>query len=145
VKKKEWQSQAEKAQAEANAKAAAQAKAAAEAAKEKNAAVMKELGITESEATGFDALVGMLGGSSKDVMTQYKNYAAKAQSFGYPISGFQAAPPVAQLHGRRVQSHQLGAPLRVVERGAVRLRPAGEQSDPGDAAVQGDHEARHGP
>jgi ADP-ribose pyrophosphatase YjhB (NUDIX family) len=75
-----------------------QAKAAAEAAKKakaealaKNAHVMKELGITESEADGFNALVQMVGGKQADVVAQFKHYESQAKDLGYPITGFQTA------------------------------------------------------
>lgn len=66
---------------------AAEAKANAE----KNAAVMKDLGITEQEAEGFNALVSMLGKSQADVVKAFKGYEAEAKQYGYPISGFECA------------------------------------------------------
>lgn len=102
--KAQAEANAAKAKAEAEAKAKAQAaaaKSAAEAAKkaaadakrnaEKNAAVMVELGISEKEAEGFNALVKMLGGSTVDAVESFKGYEAKAKKYGYPITGFQSA------------------------------------------------------
>lgn len=82
--------QKEKAKAAA---AAQKAKEAAEAKKhaEANAGVMKDLGITEQEAEGFNALVQMVGGSTADVIKQFHGYEQEAKGLGYPISGFQAA------------------------------------------------------
>jgi|GEM_PF-311641 len=80
--------------AEAKVKAgelAAKAKAAAKRHADKNAAVMKDLGISESEAEGFGALVKMLGGKTADVVAAFKGYEQKATKYGYPISGFQCA------------------------------------------------------
>lgn len=90
-KKHEWEAQqkveAAKKAAELKAKQEAEAKAAAEA----NKQVMADLGINEAEALGFNALVSMLGGNKKDVVASFKSYEQKAQQYGYPISGFQAA------------------------------------------------------
>ncbi len=72
-------------------KQAAALKAEQEAAKEKNRKYMKELGISETEASGFDALVAMTGGSASDMIEKFKNYEAQAKKLGYPISGFQYA------------------------------------------------------
>lgn len=80
------QAEANKAQTEALKTAQAEAKA-------KNASYMKELGISETEATGFHALVDMLGknSSSGDLVAQFKGYQQTAVKYGYPISGFQFA------------------------------------------------------
>lgn len=88
AKGKEEQAKAAAAMA---AKQAEALKAQAEAAKAQNAEVMKSLGISDAEATGFHALAKMLGSSTGDVVAQFKSYEAKAKSFGYPITGFQAA------------------------------------------------------
>jgi phage-related protein (TIGR01555 family) len=83
-----------KAQEEAKKKAAEQKKKEAEQAKKNaaaNAEVMKELGISEKEAEGFNGLVQMLGGSTSDVVKAFKSYETKVKGYGYPISGFQGA------------------------------------------------------
>ena len=81
----------QKKMAEQKQAAAKALKEAQEAAKAKNKQYMADLGISETEATGFDALVEMVGGSSADVATQFKKYQNEAQSHGYPITGFQYA------------------------------------------------------
>lgn len=73
------------------AELAAKAKAEAKRNAEKNATVMKDLGISDAEAEGFNALVSMLGGKTADVVAAFKGYEAKAEKYGYPITGFQAA------------------------------------------------------
>lgn len=73
--------------------AAAALKATQDAAKAKNKEYMKELGISETEASGFDALVTMMGkdSSSKELVAQFKKFEQDAAALGYPISGFQYA------------------------------------------------------
>lgn len=83
-----------KQQEEAKKKAAALAAKAAEEAKAaaaKNAEVMKELGINQEQAEGFNALVAMLGKSTHDVSTMFQKYAKEAEQYGYPLTGFEAA------------------------------------------------------
>jgi hypothetical protein len=79
-------------QAKANAaKLAAQAKAQAAESAKKNKAVMEQLGISEQQAEGFNALAQMIGGKQADLVEKFKGYQSEAASLGYPISGFQAA------------------------------------------------------
>lgn len=82
-----------KKQAEASAKAAEALKASQEAAKEQNKKYMSELGISETEAMGFHALVQMHGHGNKttDLVEKFKDYEEKAKKLNYPISGFQYA------------------------------------------------------
>jgi uncharacterized protein len=80
--------------AEAQKAAAAAAEAAKiEAAKsaEKNARIMKELGITEQQAAGVSELAKMMGSKSGDIVSSFKKYAQEAEGYGYPITGFQCA------------------------------------------------------
>ena len=79
------------AQKEAQAAAATELQKAKVAAAAKNKGYMDSLGISETEAVGFGALVKMMGGSDADVVEQFKSYAKQAESLGYPISGFQYA------------------------------------------------------
>jgi uncharacterized protein len=72
---------------EKQAQAAAQAKAIAE----KNKEYMTELGLSETQAEGFSALVQMLGKGKEDAITAFKAHANEAKNYGYPISGFEAA------------------------------------------------------
>lgn len=81
---------AAKAKQQAAAQLAQQQAEAVEAAK-KNKEVMSELGINEAEALGFGALVKMLGGNQSDVIASFKTYENQAKSYGYPVTGFQAA------------------------------------------------------
>lgn len=74
---------AEKAKAEAEAKAKEKA--------EKNKLAMKELGITDQQATGFNALVDMYGGDAPALIEKFKKYENEAKAYGYPVTGFQAA------------------------------------------------------
>ena len=78
-------------QAAANKAAAAKLKEAQEAAHAQNKKYMDALGISEVEATGFHALVSMLGGGAGDVIEKFKSYEKDAEKLGYPISGFQYA------------------------------------------------------
>jgi phage-related protein (TIGR01555 family) len=81
------------AQAEKNKKAADALKEQQAAAKAKNKQYMDALGISETEATGFDALVEMMSESSSkaDLIEKFKSYESAAAKLGYPISGFQYA------------------------------------------------------
>lgn len=85
-------------QAEMQEKAKASAKKQAEAIKAAQAAsqaqikqYMGEFNISEVEATGFVALVQMMGGSQTDFIQKFKKYESQAKGHGYPISGFQYA------------------------------------------------------
>lgn len=79
--------EAEKTAKEAAAKAAEEAKRAAE----KNAKIMSELGISEQQAEGVNALAKMLGSSTGDIVESFKGYEKIASKYGYPITGFQCA------------------------------------------------------
>ncbi len=83
----EQKAAAQKAAAEAQAKLAAEKKSAAE----KNKGYMQALGISETEAMGFNALVEMHGGPAADLVAKFKSYESDAAKLGYPISGFQYA------------------------------------------------------
>jgi hypothetical protein len=80
-------------QSAANKAAAEALKAQQAAAKAKNQEYMKALGISETEASGFDALVDMMSESSSkaDLIEKFKSYQVAAEKLGYPISGFQYA------------------------------------------------------
>lgn len=82
-----------KAQEAANAAASSKLKEAQQAAKAKNKQYMAELGISETEATGFEGLVEMIGKDSNaaDIIQKFKGYQEQAAKLGYPISGFQYA------------------------------------------------------
>lgn len=85
---------AAKAKAEAEQAAKAAADKAAEDAKraaEKNAKVMSELGISEQQAEGVNALAKMLGSTTGDIVESFKGYEKTASKYGYPITGFQCA------------------------------------------------------
>lgn len=91
AKKAEMQAAAK---AEAQKKAAAQKAAEVEAAKknaEQNSAYMKQLGLSATEAEAFSGLASMLGHSQETAIASFKQYQKKAESLGYPITGFQAA------------------------------------------------------
>lgn len=76
----------------ANEAAATKLKAEKQAAAEKNKQYMKDLGISETEAMGFNALVDMIGvGKSSELVKQFQVYQSDAANLGYPISGFQYA------------------------------------------------------
>jgi hypothetical protein len=82
--------EAEKAQAAAHAKALAdKAVALAKEKAEKNKKYIKELGISETQAEGFDALAKMMG--KADLVEDFQKYAKEAEAYGYPISGFECA------------------------------------------------------
>jgi hypothetical protein len=88
-KSKSEQAAAQKA---ANKAAAEKLKSEQQANKAKNKEVMDALGITETEAVGFNSLLSMLGKSdSSDLIKQFQSYAEQAKKYDYPITGFQYA------------------------------------------------------
>jgi len=84
AKQAEAQKVAQAATAEKLKKIAAENKA-------KTAGYMKDLGITEAEAIGFEALVDMHGGNAGDLVQKFQHYEKQAKDIGYPISGFEYA------------------------------------------------------
>jgi uncharacterized protein len=88
------QQQEQQAAQQAKNKEAAEAlKQSQAAAKAKNAEYVKALGISETEATGFDALVQMMGkDSGADVIAQFKGFESQAKKLGLKnVTGFQYA------------------------------------------------------
>jgi phage-related protein (TIGR01555 family) len=82
------------AQAEKNKAATEALKKAQAAAASKNKEYMAALGISETEAMGFNALVEMHGGTyggGADLVEKFKGWEHQAKQLGYPISGFQYA------------------------------------------------------
>ena len=88
----------EAAQQEQNKKVE-EAAAKLKAEKEASAKVLEEhkaaLGISDTEALGFDALLNMVSGGSavekQKFINKFKTYQKEAENLGYPISGFQYA------------------------------------------------------
>lgn len=93
-KKKEQAAQSEAAKKYTTDLQKAQAAAAV-----KNKEYMKALGISETEAAAFNALVKMVGGSGNDLVEKFKYYENNAKDYNFPISGFEFALISGYING----------------------------------------------